>query len=394
MKTKTSNKKSAADTKSNITGSRKDKESNNRLKTAFLNTISHEIRTSLNGILGFASLMVEPDITDDEKQAFLQILNSCGENLIQKVTNKMDISLILSGKMEVRNKRFAPGLIIEELIKKYRPLCLKRNIEFSAEIQPEIRLIQLDSDRELVGKVLDHFLNNAIKFTKQGSICARAEINGNFIEFSIKDTGNGISPEALEIIFERFMPDDVSNTGVIGRSGLGLSIVKSIADLLGGKVWVESIKGEGSTFFFALPCEMPSEKPIEKKASEKTPSKANRPVILIAEDEQYNFLYLEIILKVDYVLFRAEDGEKAIELCRNHPEIALVLMDIKMPKINGLDATTEIKKFRNDLPIIALTAYAQSGDQEKCLAAGCDDYLSKPFTKSSLLSKLEQFVLR
>ena len=229
-------------------------ENSNRLKTAFLNNISHEIRTPLNGILGYASLMVEPGLTEQDKNTYLQILDSSGERLIQTVTNYIDISLITSGNLEVHETMFLPWVTVEGLIGRYQVLCDQKKIGFSVDIEPEIRSLKVLSDNELLGKVLKHLLDNALKFTTEGNIFLKASIIADYIEFSIQDTGIGIRSEVMDIIFDTFMQEDATHARFSSGSGLGLPIVKGIADLLGGKIRVESVKGQGSTFYFSFPC--------------------------------------------------------------------------------------------------------------------------------------------
>jgi PAS domain S-box-containing protein len=231
-------------------------EANNRFKTAFLNNISHEIRTPLNGILGFASLIVEPDLTDKEKQSYLEILNSSSQRLIQTVNNILDMSLISSGNIEVRNNHFDPAICVRDLARNFHPLCKKKKIFFSLEIMPEVNGIMVTSDRELLAKILNQLLDNALKFTHKGSILFTLGVNGTVLEFSIKDTGVGIRPDAIESIFEGFVQEDGGNTRAFEGSGLGLSIVKGLSELLGGNIGVESVKGEGSTFYFAMKSEI------------------------------------------------------------------------------------------------------------------------------------------
>ncbi|MFY9151142.1 MAG: PAS domain S-box protein [Prolixibacteraceae bacterium] len=230
-------------------------EASDKLKTEFLNNISHEIRTPLNGILGFATMISEPDITDDEKSIYLDILNASSKRLVQTVNNFMDISLITSQNVDIRKKNFNPGKLLEELRMEYDPICIKHELKLKRAIQPEISTLRLFSDEDLISKTLKQLLNNALKFTKTGTVTMGAELKNNKVIFFIKDTGIGISPELQENIFDRFMkvngPGFLMNEG----SGLGLSIVKGLVNLLGGEVWVKSEKDKGSTFSFTIPYE-------------------------------------------------------------------------------------------------------------------------------------------
>ena len=228
-------------------------EASDKLKTAFMNNISHEIRTPLNGILGFATLLSEPEITDDEKQVYLQVLNASSKRLIQTVTNFMDISLITSKNVEVNKQYFNPGKMLEELRMEYESICDLTGLKLSTSIEPKITTIHIKSDQELILKILKQLLNNAVKFTENGSITIGAEIENKNLRFYIRDTGIGISPEAQETIFERFNQEDASATRKLEGSGLGLSIVKGLTEILGGSIQIDSSKEKGSTFSITIP---------------------------------------------------------------------------------------------------------------------------------------------
>lgn len=368
-------------------------EASNRLKTAFMNNISHEIRTPLNGILGFAPMAIDPTFSDTDKQEFLDILNFSSQRLMQTVTDYMDVSLITSDNMEVIKKGFAPAQVIDEIQNQFQLQCSRKNISLIIEKQETFNSIVINSDRILLKKILTHLVDNAVKFTNSGSITVGVTIKIGIIEFYVKDTGQGINEDALSIIFEHFSQEDVTTTRNHEGSGLGLAIAKGLVTLLGGKIRAESTKDKGSTFTFTIPW---IEETSDSSATVvKIPelSVGKRPIILVAEDEPYGFMLFELSLDTDYEIIRALDGEEAVELCKLIPEIQLVLMDIKLPKMNGLKATQEIKKFRKDLPVIALTAYAEAGIREKCMEAGCDEYMPKPVSKMNLLNKINEFVL-
>ncbi|HZL10786.1 MAG TPA: PAS domain S-box protein [Prolixibacteraceae bacterium] len=227
-------------------------EASDRLKTDFMNNISHEIRTPLNGILGFAPMVFNPDISEQEKLCFLDIMNESGERLIQTINNYMDISLITSGNMEVRKQLIFPIHVIEKLCLKYELILKKKDIILQTEIQTDISTIQMNTDTEMLTKVFEHLLRNASVFAKNGIVTLGASIEDQHIRFYIRDTGPGITPEAQQIIFERFMQEEASSTRKNEGSGLGLSIVKGLVELLGGTVWLKSEKGKGSTFNFTI----------------------------------------------------------------------------------------------------------------------------------------------
>jgi len=338
-------------------------------------------------------MAIDPTFSDTDKQEFLEILNFSSQRLMQTVTDYMDVSLITSDNMEVIKKGFAPVEVLNEIQSLFQPQCSSKNISLIIEKQETFNSIFINSDRTLLKKVLTHLVDNAVKFTKSGSITVGVHINIGILEFYVKDTGKGINEDALSIIFEHFSQEDVTTTRDHEGSGLGLAIAKGLVTLLGGKIRAESDKDKGSTFTFTIPWIeeiSDSSKPVIQ-----TPELVvgKRPIILVAEDEPYGFMLFELSLDTDYEIIRALDGEEAVELCKLIPEIQLVLMDIKLPKMNGLKATREIKKFRNDLPIIALTAYAEAGIRERCLEAGCDEYMPKPVSKIELLNKIKEFGL-
>ncbi len=369
-------------------------EASDRLKTAFMNNISHEIRTPLNGILGFSSLLIESDLSENEKLQYSEYIDNSSKRLVQTITDYMDISLITSGSIEVNNKSFTPLNLFNELHDKFKPLSDKHNIPLVLELPQNIDTVLINADEELIFKVMSHLLDNAFKFTTQGNIILGAEKNDNSLKFFVKDTGIGINTDALDFIFDNFRQEDSSTSRGYEGSGLGLAIVKGFVKTLGSNIIVESVKGQGSVFCFSLPCSEVKSKNEPLKIQSDSVSKKSASVILIAEDDTFNYLYMETILKKSYDILHAEDGQQVVEMCRNNPDVDIILMDIKMPKMNGLDATMEIRKFNKDIPIIAVTAHAQSGDYQKCLDAGCNEYIPKPLQKDFLYSKLNLYGLR
>jgi signal transduction histidine kinase len=370
----------------------KDKaEASDRLKTSFMNNISHEIRTPLNGILGFAPMILDPTYSVSEKHEFLEILQISGQRLMKTVSDYMDISLIASGTMEMNNQKFEPAEVLDEIELEFRPYCISKNISLSITYPDIFKTIEINSDRFLLKKVLSYLIDNAIKFTLQGEIKVGIAVKNNILEFAISDTGIGISNELIPIIFERFTQVDESNTRRFEGSGLGLAIAKGITELLGGSIKVESKKGEGSTFCFSIPAYWENDhKEITEKSTWIEPTKA-KDKILIVEDDTFSFHFLYLALNATIQVIHAQNGLQAVELCQSNPDIKLVLMDIKLPKMNGLAATQEIKKFRKDMPIIAFTSYALAGDRKKCLDAGCDEYITKPLALDDLFRVLKRF---
>ncbi len=366
-------------------------EASDKLKTAFMNNISHEIRTPLNGILGFAPLVLDPAYTDEDKKEFLDVLNLSGKRLIQTVGDYMDISLLASDNMEVRLSKFAISEVVDELRHQFELICNRKKLELIIEMSGETGSLGIVSDLNLIKKALSHLLDNSVKFTLQGRILLQIVLQNSNIEFVVSDSGVGISEEKIPIIFDIFTQADASLSRRFEGSGLGLSIVKGLAKLLGGNVWVESKTEVGSTFYFSVPYHDDIALTTSYNQMHQLHTKSSHPLILIAEDEPFAYIFLEQSLRKKYELIRAVNGVEAVEICRTNPDVQMVLMDIKMPKLDGIEATKQIKIHRKDLPVIALTAYALFGDREKCLDAGCDDYLSKPLSKRDLTSMLAKF---
>jgi CheY-like chemotaxis protein/anti-sigma regulatory factor (Ser/Thr protein kinase) len=369
----------------------KDKaEASDHLKTAFINNISHEIRTPLNGILGFAPFIIQSDITMEEKEEYLENLNFSSDRLMNTLNDIMDISLIISGNMEVHPQPIDISLLLTNVFENFQEPSMKKNLELKMQFPDNVDNYILNTDGELLRKAVSKLVDNSVKFTKEGSITLGFELINNEIEIFVKDTGQGIEKDSQELIYKSFMQENVSSTRGHEGSGLGLSISKGIMQLLGGEIRLESTKNMGTTVFLSLP-NITSTVSSKPKNSTNAIKVGEMPLILIAEDDDSNYSYAEILLRKDSKILRANNGQEAVDLCKIHPDITLVLMDIKMPVMNGIEATHIIKSFRNDLPIIAVTAHAQSGDEFKIKEAGCDDYISKPINKTKLLSLIRKY---
>jgi PAS domain S-box-containing protein len=369
-------------------------EASDKLKTEFLNNISHEVRTPLNGILGFAEIMSLHDLSEEEKKESLAMLLESSNRLLNTITNYMDISLITSGSLSVNNKDFIPVLILRKIFNNFESACRAKKLELFMDIPEHSGDYSVNSDPEICQKILSHFLDNAVKFTEKG--CIRFGFNqmAENVEFFVKDTGIGINLDSFSTIFERFVKESKGPYRISEGSGLGLSIASGMAEAIGGKIKLESSAGTGSCFFLTIPVNINI-----KVSSPVTPGKApDKPgfgsMILIAEDDETNFYYLNALMtkKTDVRILHALNGREAIELFRTNPDIKLILMDMKMPEIDGFEATRQIKMINKNVIIIAITAYAMSGDEERIIAAGCDGYLSKPINKKSLLDKIAEFI--
>lgn len=369
-------------------------EESSRLKTAFMNNISHEVRTPLNGILGFAEFVLQPDIKEDEKKYYLEVLNKSSERLLSTITNYMDISLLVSGSIITKKSTFSPLSLIENLSVKYQTICQKKNLKFSKHVSIAMEHILINIDAPLLEKALSHLLDNAVKFTNSGSVTLGISDSADEFEFFVGDTGSGIDLAAQSIVFDYFRQEEVASTRGYEGSGLGLSIAKGLTELMGGKIRLESEKGKGSVFFLTFPKGPDAYEGTGSSA--KTVNKVktkNTSVILVVDDEESNSLLLKTILeKSSFHCLLAYNGEEAVDICIESPDVALVLMDFKMPVMDGYQATRRIKELRKSLPVIGVTAFAMTGDREKALEAGCDEYLTKPIHSEVLMAVIRKYL--
>ncbi len=364
-----------------------------RLKSTFLATMSHELRTPLNAIIGFSDI-IDNNLSMDEILQFAQTINDSGNHLLNIVEDLFDITLIESGQIKIDKEEIPLIQIlnnVNEIIKAEQKKTGKSNLDLKLHIPPNLEDLIIYTDRSKFKQVLINLLKNAIKFTAKGEVSYGFEeeiIEGkSFIKFFVKDTGIGIREDQQELIFDLFRQADETYTTAHGGTGIGLSITKKLTELMGGKIWLISERGRGSTFYFTIPNENNLELNKTDTIRDMDKHSLKTKTILIAEDVEASYLLIEAMLsKLQAKLIWAKDGEDAIKLCEDNPQVDLVLMDINMPIINGYDATKIIKEIRPDLPIIAQTAYAIIGDREKSIEAGCNDYISKPIKKDALIN--------
>ena len=383
-------------------------EESDRLKSAFLANMSHEIRTPMNGILGFADLLKRPGLTGDEQNKYVGIIEKSGERMLNIINDLIDISKIEAGQMEVKISKTDINELVDYLSTFFRPEMEKKGLAFKTNFPATRNPLMFSTDREKLYAIITNLLKNAVKYTRKGSIefgvstsstsnlkadngpVATEQGRNNELQFYVKDTGIGIPADRIEAIFERFIQADIEDKKAMEGAGLGLAISKAYVEMLGGQIWAESIEGLGSTFYFTLPDHSKVKtKTTSKKKILPEGEKANirQLKILVAEDDETSELHLSIILSeiAKEVIF-AKTGKQAVEMMRQNQDIDLVLMDIKMPVMDGYTATKKIREFNKKVVIIAQTAYALSGDREKAIEAGCDDYIAKPVKKDHLLS--------
>ena len=379
----------------------KDKaEESDRLKSAFLANMSHEIRTPMNSILGFMSLLKEPDIKHAEKEAYIQIVNESGDRLLHTINDIIEISKIESGDTQLSKQKVDIPDLLAYYERLFLPDVTSKGLQFDLQKPKETEGIIIYSDRNKLDSIMSNLIYNAIKFTQKGTIEFGCQIHEDEILFFVKDTGIGIEKKQISKIFNRFSQSDLDKQMDVEGSGLGLAICKSYVEILGGKIWVKSKVNQGTSFYFTIPRDKGKEWKHSKdqlKAEVKKTKIGNtnekKLCILIAEDHEPSAMLLEQLLKhVDCEVLRSRTGTETVELCQNNPNIDIILMDIKLPDINGYEATQKIREFNKEVFIIAQTAYALAGDKKKAKVAGCNKYMSKPVNRDILLKMISDYV--
>jgi len=383
----------------------KDKaEESDRLKSAFLANMSHEIRTPMNGILGFAELLKEPKLTGEEQQKYIHIIEKSGERMLNIINDIINISKVEAGQMEISFTETNINEQIEDIYTFFQPEIEKKGVQFSFKNSLPSKRSIIKTDREKIYAILTNLVKNAIKFTKTGSIEFGYRSVGtpnsvSLLEFFVKDTGTGISAEKKEIIFERFRQgNDLLNKGYEG-SGLGLTISKAYVEMLGGKIWVESEEGVGSVFYFTVPYRTKTKEIsssnewmlVKDENNQLYPKISGLKVLVVEDDEPSEILIRKIIKDYSKDILIAKNGIEAIDICRNIPDLDLILMDVKMPTMDGYEATRKIRQFNKEVIIIAQTAYALTGERENAINAGCNDYISKPINRVLLAELMQKY---
>lgn len=361
------------------------------LKTAFLQNMSHEIRTPINGILGFAQLLKEGGLNEEDIAEYADIIMQSGYRLIALINNILDISKIDTKRMDINVTMFNLNEFIDEIHFSFDMKIRKQNLIIKKITPLDNDKCNVFTDKAFLKQIFYNLVENALKFTKKGFIELGYSIDEDVVLFYIKDTGIGIAPKYQQKIFDRFFQIDTSLARDYEGTGLGLPIVQGLVELLNGKIWLESEVGKGSTFYFTIPNKNLSDKVVKDSIISTNDGKKQSVCnILVAEDEDVSYYLIFKSLKSEYVkLTRAYNGLDAVEICKSN-DIDLVLMDLKMPIMDGIEATVEILKFKPDMKIIAQTAFAYDKDKEAAMVAGCVDFISKPinvFVLKSLISK-------
>lgn len=388
-------------TEKKLTKEKNKAEKSDRLKSSFLANMSHEIRSPMNTIIGFTELLAESNNLA-EKEEYAEIVKTSGAHLLTLINDIIDISKIEAGFQDIKflSTNINELLVDIQSLYKYDKRLLLKGLELLLELGlPNVNATILSDDTRL-RQVISNLIDNAIKFTEKGKISFGYKLidekynNGTRkLLFFVNDMGMGISKTEQKKIFQRF--HQVDGESKKKGTGLGLTIVETLVKNLGGDIWVESILGEGSTFYFTIPYLKKKQK-IEEEASKL--SKDNIPdftnkVILIAEDVESNYQYLEALLrKTKAELLWVKNGKEAVKEVLSDRKIDLILMDLRMPVMNGYNATRQIKHLKPNLPVLAVTAYAIAGDMEKAFDFGCDDYITKPVSRVELFQKIKLFL--
>ncbi len=371
-------------------------EESDRLKSSFLANMSHEIRTPMNGILGFAGLLKDAIASGDDIGEYIGIIERSGKRMLSIINDLIEISKVESSQINVHLEEVNLNDVLEYITKFFKPNADEKNLRLISTNCLSDKEATILTDRDKLTAVLSNLMKNAIKFTKSGRVETGCRLYGDFCEFYVLDTGIGIDEGKQSAIFERFVQADSSLSSHFEGAGLGLSIAKAYVELLGGTIRLESVVGSGSVFYFTLPYIVPSSKKEQNGSSLQQTNDDIEPglILLIAEDDEFaDKLLTRIIRKICYQAFHANNGEEAVRICREHPEINMVLMDMKLPLLSGFDATRQIRQFNQSITIIAQTAYSMPGDRERALEAGCNDYISKPIISEKLLEIIKKYRL-
>ncbi len=372
-------------------------EESDRLKLAFLANMSHEIRTPMNGILGFTELLKDQNLSIDVQQEYIKIIEKSGKRMLNIINDIINISKVESGQIEITPSETNLNEQCEYLLTFFKPEAAHKNISLFLTKELSSKDTFIKTDREKLYAILTNLIKNAIKFTNEGTIEFGCVKKGKYLEFFVKDSGMGISDSQQKIVFERFRQANDTTTRSHEGSGLGLAISKAYVEMQGGKIWVESKEGVGSTFYFTLPFYSAYEHK-EKIIADTTntnhleDNKINDLKVLIVEDDAISKLLITIAVKpYSREIIKVSTGFEAVEACRNNPDIDLIMMDVNMPEMGGYEATKKIRRFNKDLVIIAQTANGMQSDRDKAISAGCTDYISKPVNITTLSTLIQKY---
>jgi len=361
-------------------------EESDKLKSAFLANMSHEIRTPMNGIMGFTELLKDPNLSGEQQHEFISIIQKSGDRMLSTINDIIDISKIESGLVSVDLSTFELNSFLNEIRLFFNPETAQKKLYLEFINSNDSVSHKINSDAVKLNSILTNLIKNAIKFTNKGGITFGYQFVNSSIQFIVKDTGVGIPKDRQQAIFDRFVQADFADSRVYEGSGLGLSITKSYTEMLGGSIRLESEENKGTTFFVTFPYHQPLADTFSAGSEEtELKSVSGNLKMLIAEDDPVSVELLKMILpKTSKEILVAGNGKEAVDAVKANPDIDLILMDIRMPIMDGLEAIEQIRKFNKDVKIIAQTAFAQEQDILKAFNAGCNNYISKPINAKNL----------
>ncbi len=359
-------------------------EMSDRLKTTFLNNLSHEVRTPLNAITGFSEILYENLFSHDKNRFYADAIFKSSRQLLAMMDNIINISIIETGKLTIINSETDINQLLNEVYNQMTLSHTKPDVELRINSSIPRKTEKVLLDQMKLHQILINIVGNGLKFTSKGIVEVRCEMDNRFVHFSVKDDGVGIPETIKESIFDRFLQGDNALSGVNTGLGVGLAVVKSYLDLLGGYISFESERGHGTTFNFSVPYTWASSNYDDADSRENFKWPADKK-ILVVDDVENNYQVISgLLINSEATVLYANTGYEAISKVQEDEAISLVIMDVKMPEIDGWETTREIKKIRPGLPVIIHTAYSLSGEQEKMKELGCEDYLLKPINRTAL----------
>lgn len=377
-----------------LLSSKQKAEESDRLKTVFLQNISHEIRTPMNGILGFIELLNKDDLVEKDKKNYMDIVTKSGHRLLNTINDVIEISKIESGQISLHYSNVNIVELMTDLYEFFKNQANEKGLKLIYNQTSSEKMPLIETDKSLLEKVLVNLLRNAVKFTTEGIVEFGHYKEKDQLIFYVNDTGCGIPAERHDAVLERFVQSDLNLTRAHEGSGLGLAIAKAYVELLGGKIKLESEENKGSKFYFNIPYIAVKQKEVNSSIEKASLKQLNKKItVLIAEDDEFSFMYLENILKSNFItIIHTSNGVDTVDIMKSNHDISMVLMDIKMPLMNGLVATQHIREFNPDVPIIAQTAYAFKEDKEEIFESGCNDFITKPIDRTELIRLIFKYV--
>jgi len=369
-------------------------EESDRLKSCFLANLSHEIRTPMNGILGFSALLKEPLLSGEEMEQYIELIHESGKRMLSIINNLIDISRIETGELSLYPGTTSINEVIKKIHASFNGRAKKKGVSFSCEVGLSAKDSVVVTDKTRLSQVLSHLVGNALKYTSEGAVSFGYKKNNEMLEFYVMDTGIGIPDDQQGKIFERFRQVSLDATREYEGAGLGLSLSKKFVEMLGGSMRVDSTPGKGSVFYFSLPYNgfLKSSNRSKENTEEDNNPFPSGFTILVVDDDSISRLLLKGVLSGQNVkVILAENGREAVEKVETEPDIHVVLMDMKMPVMNGYEATSRIKVIRPDLPVIAQTAFSDPSEKETAKKAGCDVVLGKPINSEELLAQILRY---